>query len=79
MRDEATFCPRCGTAQSVQNVQTSQSINQGGNTYSPNAAGNMYVPNKVSSSGSSNNETIIIAIVAALNGICSCMQFAGLG
>ena len=66
MRDEAEFCPRCGTAQSVQNVQTSQSINQVGNTYSPNMGGNTYAPNHVSSSGSSNNETIIIAVVAVL-------------
>ena len=66
MRDEATFCPKCGTAQSVQNVQTSQSINQVGNTYSPNMGGNTYAPNQVSSSGSSNNETIIIAVVAVL-------------
>ena len=66
MRDEATFCPKCGTVQSVQNVQTSQSINQVGNTYSPNTGGNTYAPNKVSSSGSSNNETLLIAIVAVL-------------
>ena len=66
MRDEAEFCPRCGTAQSVQNVQTSQSINQVGNTYSPNTSGNTYAPNQVSSSGSSSNETIIIAVVAVL-------------
>ncbi|MBR2141950.1 zinc ribbon domain-containing protein, partial [Anaerovibrio sp.] len=66
MRDEAEFCPRCGTAQSVQNVQTGQSINQVGNTYSPNMGGNTYAPNHVSSSGSTNNETIIIAVVAVL-------------